>query len=258
MLTNAEERERKSRIAAIAGTITVHLLIVVSLMFLALRNIPDSHESSSVELYAVSSFDSTGDVIQMEAEMNPETKAVVSTKSAETKKFDEKAVTISLKIATEKPKPVSLSKPKAIVETPDERTVIHKISDVGKKNSNSNNLKTTPKSDDKIITDVATVAVKFDDRAGNGIGVWFELAGRGYISLPKPAIDKPVEGKISVSVIVNKDGKVIFAKAGARGTTISDIYLRLRAENTARKTIFESNKKAPDEQRGTIIYVFEK
>ena len=91
-----------------------------------------------------------------------------------------------------------------------------------------------------------------------GSGISYDLGGRGARSLPKPTYNSPEQGKIVVSIIVNRQGQVTSASAGAKGTTISEINLRQQAENTARKTVFEPNADAPEEQRGTITYVFVK
>ena len=262
MLTNNEQKERKSRIAAIAGTILFHALIVVSLILLALRSPSDSLEEGGVDVSYSFNFDSLGD-FKPEAPIttevsNPQISQISSNEQKADLELKENPLVDKRK--TEKLYPALSAKPIAIVETPDERTLIHKKPDAGKiiKNSSGVNPKSSGKPEDKFKPAEITGQVKFDDKSGNGIGVWFELAGRGYISLPKPALDKPVEGRINVSVIVNREGKVIFARTVDKGTNITDIHIRLRAENTARKTIFATVKDAPEEQRGIITYVFEK
>jgi outer membrane biosynthesis protein TonB len=92
---------------------------------------------------------------------------------------------------------------------------------------------------------------------GVGPGISFDLTGR-TARLQKPSYNSNEEGKIVVTIKVNRQGKVTSAVAGARGTTISEISLRQQAENAALKTVFSSNSDAPEEQRGTITYVFKK
>ena len=262
MLSNNEQKERKSRIAAIAGTILFHALVLFLLMILALHSPSASSEEMNVEINDKYSFDSLGN-IQTESPVSvTDSKPQTSQDNTYGQKDvgEVKENSLVYKKKTEKPDQAFSAQPKAIVETPDERTIINKILAGGKRTESSPivNPKSSGKPKDKIKPDATIESAKFDDKSGNGIGVGFDLAGRGYISLPKPSFDQPVEGKIIVSVIVNREGKVIFARAGGRGTTITDIHLRLRAENTARKTIFAANKEAPEEQRGIITYVFEK
>jgi outer membrane biosynthesis protein TonB len=93
---------------------------------------------------------------------------------------------------------------------------------------------------------------------GVGSGISADLGGRPARSFGKPFYNSPEQGKIVVSIKVNKQGKVTYAAAGAKGTTISEIGLRQQAENAARKTVFAPDDNAPDEQRGTITYNFRK
>jgi hypothetical protein len=93
---------------------------------------------------------------------------------------------------------------------------------------------------------------------GVGSGISYDLGGRTARSFGKPFYNSPEQGKIVVSIKVNKQGKVTYASAGAKGTTISEIGLRQQAENAALKTVFAPDADAPDEQRGTITYNFRK
>ncbi len=93
---------------------------------------------------------------------------------------------------------------------------------------------------------------------GNGNGISYDLGTRSARILGRPFYNSPEQGKIVVSIKVNKQGKVTYASAGAKGTTISEIGLRQQAESAALKTVFTPDANAPDEQRGTITYVFKK
>jgi outer membrane biosynthesis protein TonB len=93
---------------------------------------------------------------------------------------------------------------------------------------------------------------------GAGSGISFDLGGRTARSFGKPFYNSPEQGKIVVSIKVNKQGKVTYAAAGAKGTDISEISLRQQAESAALKTVFVPDANAPDEQRGTITYNFRK
>ena len=98
--------------------------------------------------------------------------------------------------------------------------------------------------------------------SGNGGGVGggnsYDLGGRIARKFQLPFYNSPEQGKIVVSIKVNKQGKVTYAAAGAKGTTISEIGLRQQAENAALKTVFAPDANAPEEQRGTITYNFRK
>jgi outer membrane biosynthesis protein TonB len=90
--------------------------------------------------------------------------------------------------------------------------------------------------------------------AGGGGGISYDLAGRSPLSLPKPQYTSEKYGRVVVDVTVDDSGNVIKAKAGARGTTVSDPELFKRAEEAAMKAKF--NKGSNDKQVGTITYNF--
>jgi TonB family protein len=91
---------------------------------------------------------------------------------------------------------------------------------------------------------------------GEGSGISYNLAGRGKIVLPKPEYTSQKSGKVVVEIAVDRQGKVISAKAGARGTTVQDANLFDQAEKAARKAKFKANPDAAEKQIGTITYTF--
>jgi len=93
---------------------------------------------------------------------------------------------------------------------------------------------------------------------GTGNGIKFDLGGRQARSLAKPTYISQEQGKIVVSIKVNRQGKVTQAVAGAKGTDISELNLRKQAEDAALRTVFASDTNAPYEQKGIIIYKFVK
>lgn len=87
-------------------------------------------------------------------------------------------------------------------------------------------------------------------------GISFSLSGRSSKSLPAPPKIHNTEGKVVVEVTVDQKGNVIKARAGVRGTTISDEVLWKVAKEAALKATFNVNKSAPAAQKGTITYLF--
>mgnify|MGYP003423623269 FL=1 len=89
-----------------------------------------------------------------------------------------------------------------------------------------------------------------------GKGVSFNLGGRGAKELVPPSASNNTPGKIVVEIFVDKEGNVVRAKAGVKGTTISNSNLYRKCEQAARKCKFAADPNAPEEQRGTITYRF--
>lgn len=264
MLSNNEQRERNSRIIAIAGTILVHALIVVLLMLLALHAQIPLPEEDSVQVNLSYSNDSLDDIQPKVSALAPDSLPQPGQNKVEeqmiTIKDDQSPTIEKNKKKIDKPETTPVGRPTAIIETPHEQTIIRKPVDPAKSTSNSSriNQSITGKPSAQSKPGETPISTKSNNSDGKVSGVSFELGGRESVFLQKPIFNPPVEGKIIVSVIVDREGKVIYASTVTKGTTIPDIKLRQQAENTARKSLFTPDKDAPAEQRGTITYVFVK
>ncbi len=97
-----------------------------------------------------------------------------------------------------------------------------------------------------------------DEQAGVGQsnGIEYSLTGRRANYLPIPEYTTLSTGRVVVQITVNRQGQVIRATAGARGTTTTDRTLHRNAEDAARRARFDLKSDAPEEQTGTITYNF--
>jgi outer membrane biosynthesis protein TonB len=91
---------------------------------------------------------------------------------------------------------------------------------------------------------------------GAGDGISYSLGGRGSLMLHKPSYDSKEQGKVVVTIKVDKKGNVVSAVAGAKGTNVSDQTLWHLAKDAALRSRFIADPKAPDTQVGTITYNF--
>ncbi len=82
------------------------------------------------------------------------------------------------------------------------------------------------------------------------------LGGRRAVNKAKEVQDCNEEGTVVVSIEVDRNGKVISALAGVRGTTNNSRCLLDPAKRAALATRFNSDDKAPAKQIGKIIYRF--
>jgi hypothetical protein len=92
--------------------------------------------------------------------------------------------------------------------------------------------------------------------SGTGDGNSYDLGGRSSRSLPKPSCNSVEQGRVVVSIWVNREGRVTRVSAGAKGTTVTDPSLIRQAESAARQALFSANPDGPEEQIGKIIYNF--
>ncbi len=92
--------------------------------------------------------------------------------------------------------------------------------------------------------------------SGTPDGISFSLDGRNPVSLPLPDYNHQVEGTVVVEVTVNRNGDVIAAIPGVRGSTTLNDYLLNTARRAAERAKFNVRPDAPASQRGTITYHF--
>ena len=97
---------------------------------------------------------------------------------------------------------------------------------------------------------------KYYGNTGSGSGGNYNLAGRKALSKPKEQPDCQEEGIVVVRITVDKNGKVIRAVPGVKGTTNTAECLMKPAKEAALKTTWNADDKAPSNQVGTIIYKF--
>jgi len=97
---------------------------------------------------------------------------------------------------------------------------------------------------------------RYDGQGGQGNGVAFSLGGRGVKYLEKPSAKFTETGTVVVSIWVNPDGKVMRAQVNPKGTTVLNNNLRKTAVDAALNSTFAQDPTAPGQQRGTITYEF--
>ncbi len=91
---------------------------------------------------------------------------------------------------------------------------------------------------------------------GMGEGVSFDLEGRGFVSLPKPELNFQKQGIVKVEITVDRQGNVVNANPGVKGSTTLDTYLLNAAKSAALRSKFTVKSDAPFHQKGYIIYHF--
>ena len=90
---------------------------------------------------------------------------------------------------------------------------------------------------------------------GVGDGISFDLKDRENLFLQTPEYNYQAEGVVVVKITVDKDGDVINAIAGVKGSTTLDDYLLQVARKAALQSKFSKKPDAPV-QTGTIKYHF--
>lgn len=92
---------------------------------------------------------------------------------------------------------------------------------------------------------------------GSGGGVSFDLAGRSSRQIPRPNNNFNERGTVVVTIFVNRAGVVARAITGTKGSTTSDSKLLQLAKDAALRARFSPKEDAPEEQKGSLTYIFE-
>jgi len=95
---------------------------------------------------------------------------------------------------------------------------------------------------------------EYTSEKGNYIAC--KLTDRKFKLMPKPVYNSEDEGIVVVDIWVDKNGDVIKAVAGAKGTTTTSMTLWKLAEDAAKRAKFNADPNASQEQKGTITYTF--
>ena len=94
-------------------------------------------------------------------------------------------------------------------------------------------------------------------KGGSGFGgVSLTLANRSFVSIPRIEDQGQSAGKIAVEIRVDKTGEVVYARAGAKGTTLSDLALWRKCEIAVLGAQLNKLESAPDVQIGVVMFNF--
>ncbi|MBR4738452.1 MAG: TonB family protein [Bacteroidales bacterium] len=91
--------------------------------------------------------------------------------------------------------------------------------------------------------------------SGGGNGN-YSLAGRTHVNIPLPAYKSNVQGRVIIQIWVNREGKVTRAEFQPKGSSTTNGNLVGKAREAALKASFNPDPNAPEEQKGTITYLF--
>ena len=188
------------------------------------------------------------EIIKEEIITDDRVKDVPVVEKKEEKKAPVKEV-VKKEISKEKPKP----KPKPSKETQDAlNNLLNGNSSDGKAKGEGDDKKEGVKGNEKGDPD----SNKYYGNTGSGSGGNYNLAGRKALSKPIEQPDCQEEGIVVVRITVDKNGKVISAIPGVKGSNNTAACLLKPAKEAALRTTWNADDKAPVNQTGTIIYKF--
>ena len=249
-------RDRNKRDSAIAVMI-ISLLLILAMVLLG-PSVPDPPLETGIEI-------SFGTEMQGDGDTPPEEVNV-----AESEEIPEE-ITESTPVPTESQEVVETQEAEETIAVPEEAEAIEEtevIDEVpeqevdqnalypGKTNNNSSDDSQGNTGDpgDMGSTEGGDNTNYSGSTDGNQHG--FALSGRSITFRPKLTNATQETGKVVVNIWVDRYGKVKRATPGAKGSTTTNSQLYKIAKAAAMKAKFSANSKAPEEQKGTIVFEF--
>ena len=278
MQTTSEQKK------GVIGTIIVHLLLVLMLLFLALRTPLPLPGEEGVEIRMGNSDEGTFSEYVDQISASSAASTTLSSQAEEiVTQSDEETVAIE---TSPKPQPQPTREEPIITETKPEPkpepkpTVDPRAIYPGTNTSTSGGGTGTTgdygRPDGTSTTGDLTGGGQGGGQgsgsgtgqgsgSGTGQGRDYFLSGREVKSLKKPSYNSGEQGRVVVEIRVDRDGNVVSARAGARvpsphniGSTTSDPNLLQQAKDAALQSKFSKDDKAAEQQVGYIVYNFVK
>ncbi len=283
--------ERSNKYYALTATLIFHGALLLILMFTILTTpdppFPDSGGEPVLVNIGIDDAGS-GDVQPMAEVVNPEPvpekpepqpeeandPPPVTSDEEETIKVEEvKPKKEKKKEKKEKPKKtVEPVEEEPVKKEPEKKVNPSAIYKGAKNNSKSEGDDKAGTPGDKGVPDGGLDSKVYTGASGNGKGgenggemgsgtgreksVKINVQGRKLLKSPVIKEKSDETGKIVVSIVVDQHGSVIKATAGARGSTINNSALYKSSEEAALRAKFDAPDDSPEEQRGTITFIF--
>ena len=255
------EEQHNFKRKGLIGTVIFHLLLFLTLLFMALHTPLPLPGEEGVEVSLGNSETGSG-LIQPE-NLEPTEKSIPRViENTEPEEIIQQDIEETPEIVKEK-KEITKPDKKVVEEKPAEKVkeelkvnpnALYTPNKNSNKESGSQGNGDSPGDQGKPTG--SAESTNPDGTSGAGNGVSFDLEGRGSVNLPKPSYDSKEQGKVVVTIWVNAEGRVVRVIEGSKGTTVTDLRLLAVAKEAALKAAFTPDPKATDLQKGTITYIF--
>ncbi len=245
--------QRQNRQKGIVGSILFHILLVIAFIFMGLtyQDPPPAEEGISINFGL--NNEGKGEINTKDNEsLNELTEDHIKEKTEKNEESITQNIIETANINKPKKKE-NLTEKVTHQQTEKKQKINQKAIYTGKKKNNSEGENN--RNGNQGITDGDPKSDKYEGGGEGEDGAAYQLGGRKAIEKPKPQGNQ-IDGKVVVIITVNRLGNVIYAKAGAKGSTTLNKELLERARKAALKTKFNANKDAIKNQQGKIIYDF--
>jgi outer membrane biosynthesis protein TonB len=264
-----EKEEKKNRIAGYITSIVIHTLLVLLLLWLALMPPDPPMEYGGIELTMSLGEANMGGPSPVPVE-TPSQVTPPPTQSQEEEKVAtqdvEEAPSIKQQDKTKKKQETKVQPKEEPVEQPrqvDQRALFKKKSADNAGGFGDGNITGNEGSPDGAPGGSPDGNGRGDGLGGTGGGGatgdgWgsYDLAGRSLMRKPNIVDNSSETGKVVVKIIVDRNGRVVKAEPGQKGTNTTSSVLWEKAKQGALEARFSPKPDGPEEQYGTMTIIF--
>jgi len=243
--------EDKNRRSGVIGTILVHLLLLFLFVSFGMpyQDPPPTNEGAMIIDFGHSGGGSPSEENPTEKNESSSSVATNDSKTSERNSSAENVQiteneTINLNAALNNAEETE----KTVSDNLNE--ALDALNNANNNNSNSNNSNVNAANNSNSDSNSS------GPNTGSTNGIGFSLGGRGKVSFMKPKNPTQEDGRVVIAIVVDRNGNVLKAKAGARGSTTTNPILQKKAVEAAYKAKFKNDPNAPLEQKGTMTFVF--
>lgn len=262
--------ETKHEKKSLVITIVIYVLLILFLLFYGLKYLDPPPESGIAVNFGTADTgmgtEQPSEAVQSAPQQNTppppvqeqQMEEVITQESTDApviQKKEEKPTPVKTEEPVEKPKEVKKPEPKPDKSTTDALSSILNgpENDGEAKGSEGNDNTAGDKGDPNGDPDASAYYGQGAGLDGDGN---YRLSGRRALNKEKFVQDCNESGIVVVEIEVNRNGEVVNARAGVKGSTNTSPCLTNPARRAALATRFNSDPNAPDIQVGTIIYEF--
>jgi TonB family protein len=255
----------------ILGTVIVHSLLILLLLF-SILSLPKPAPPEGGLLINFGDVISAGGPTEPALSSNPAPQPKAAEKQPTPEKKEgimtqdfEKAAALPKtpeKKKTEKPKPKTVEKKPTPAEKPVEKKpvvnskALYSNKGTGQSTTEKGTSEGIYKGQGNMGDPNGTPESDNYSQGLGGSGITPSLSGRSPIYLKKPDFNIQKEGTVVVEITVDRNGKVVSATPGVKGSSTVDKTLYDAAKKAALESTFNVKNDAQELQRGTITYHF--
>ena len=253
-------KEKESR-AGLIGTIVFHVILLLCIIFFGMsyQDPAPINESAMLIDFGYAGGGSSAASEESETESASETESSTNNLNATENVTASAPESMETQTTTETVEVNAANTTSSTTETTEpEQVISENLSNVMNALNNASNSSESSSTNSDGNADNGTsngTGTGVGNHNGAGEGPGYDLAGRGKVSFAIPKNPTQEDGTVVVDIVVDRNGNVIKATPGGRGSTTTNSTLYKMAKDAALQARF-TIKNGANDQKGSMAFVF--